>query len=157
MNLNIDLAQLDAQFEELIGIGDSPHDNGDGSTAVKAETVKEEVKSEATPTKRRRTGRLSRGGSSQSLSHGVADVEVGDDPDGSEAAAAVAGDSAQDGGEDKICIGCSRIHGVSPCLLNPGETVQWSLKDGRGCWCKDCHSVWRIVFKKRGFLNDLED
>ena len=80
LNLNIDLAQLDAQFDELIGIGASPHDNGDGSTAVKAEAVKEEVKSEATPTKRRRTGRLSRGGSSQSLSHGVADVEVGGRP-----------------------------------------------------------------------------
>ena len=148
--LDVDLELLDAQFDELIG-------NPDSATAVKAEVVKEEVKSEAnpTPTKRRRTGRLSAGSSSQSLSHGVADVVAKDDEHGGSTAAPAAGDTAH--GEDKHCIGCARKYGVSPCHIRPAETVQWSLPNGRGGWCKDCHAVWRTVFQGRGYLGDLED
>ena len=146
--MDIDLELLDAQFDELIG------EQPGSATAVKAEVVKEEVKREAnpTPTKRRRTGRLSAGSSSQSL-HGVADVVADDDHDES-AAAPAEGDTTQ--GEDKNCIGCGRIYGESPCLVMPGETVQWAFPLGRGCWCKDCHAVWRTVFQGRGWLGDLE-
>ena len=155
--LNIDVELLDEQFDELIGDAAA----AGSATAVKAEVVKQEVKSEAnnpTPTKRRRTGgRFSAGSSKESLCHGVADVVANDEElDGSEAAPA-AGDGDTAASSDKNCIGCGRIYGVSPCHVVPGETVKWGLPNGRGGWCKDCHSVWRTVFQNRGYLGDLED
>ena len=151
--LEIDLNDLDVEFDELIG--ESPGT----ATVVKAEgAVKAEVKSEADPTpkKRRRVGRFPHcgGSSSQSLGHGVADLVADDDEhDGSEAAA-VAGGTAQE--EHKVCIGCDRIKGVSRCYVRPGEKMQWGYPDGRGAWCKDCAATWRTNFEERAFMTDLE-
>ena len=48
----------------------------------------------------------------------------------------------------KVCGGCKRQCGVSPCFYNDGETVPWAYPDGRGNWCKDCYSVYRTWFQK---------
>ena len=44
------------------------------------------------------------------------------------------------------CEGCSRIRGVSPDFIVVGETVAWAHGNGRGCWCRDCHTTWRTNF-----------
>jgi hypothetical protein len=46
----------------------------------------------------------------------------------------------------KICEGCNRTLGVSPCWFVQGETVPWAMPHGRGLWCKDCHNIWRTSF-----------
>ena len=45
------------------------------------------------------------------------------------------------------CGGCSRIRGVSPCFLVPGEGCAWPRNDGRGLWCRDCSNCYRTNFE----------
>ena len=45
------------------------------------------------------------------------------------------------------CEGCSRIRGVSPDFLVVGETCAWARPDGKGCWCRECHTTWRTNFQ----------
>jgi len=52
----------------------------------------------------------------------------------------------EDGG--KACNGCSRLRG-GPCWITPGEEVVWGLPNGRGMWCRDCFTVWRLRYGGR--------
>ena len=45
------------------------------------------------------------------------------------------------------CEGCGRIRGASPDFLVIGEGCVWAHANGRGCWCRDCHTAWRTNFQ----------
>ena len=54
--------------------------------------------------------------------------------------------------EKQPCPGCQRSQGVSLDFLLAGETVTW-LGNGKGAWCKDCHTLWRTVYEKHHALS----
>ena len=45
------------------------------------------------------------------------------------------------------CEGCARVHGISPDFLVVGETCVWAHPNGKGMWCRECHTTWRTNFQ----------
>lgn len=47
---------------------------------------------------------------------------------------------------DPACLGCGRGKRSGVDFLDGSRPVAWAFPDGRGHWCKDCHSTWRTAF-----------
>ena len=45
------------------------------------------------------------------------------------------------------CEGCGRSRGVSPDFLIVGESCVWAYADGKGAWCRECHTCHRTNFQ----------
>lgn len=43
------------------------------------------------------------------------------------------------------CVGCKRDRFSGRCFLVPIAKVRWALLEHRGCWCADCHALWRTM------------
>ena len=54
------------------------------------------------------------------------------------------------------CFGCGRLRDTSPDFRNPVEKVVWLYPDGRGCWCQDCHTVFRTSYQHQHTLRLFE-
>lgn len=59
------------------------------------------------------------------------------------------------------CRGCSRVDG-GPSFVSGDAACEWAFQ-GRGSWCKDCHTCWRTCYSNLGsmalfavWLNDPE-
>ena len=72
--------------------------------------------------------------------------------------AASEGDASDLGNSGLPCPGCFRVFGVSRCWYDPDTyTVRWFMPDGRGRWCKCCHTVWGTLLKGSPSLPYLEN
>jgi hypothetical protein len=64
---------------------------------------------------------------------------------GSGAGSGLAGSGASEAAAAKRCCGCGRP-ASSPCLHSPPARLDWGLPEGRGRWCMDCFTVWRLMY-----------
>lgn len=49
-------------------------------------------------------------------------------------------------GLDPVCLGCGRGKRSGRDFADPGRPVTWAFTDGRGQWCRECHTTWRTAF-----------
>jgi hypothetical protein len=66
-------------------------------------------------------------------------------------ASALVGDATSTHGTDRNqgikCHGCTRTP-VCNDFVRAGDVVSWALPDNRGCWCKDCYTVYRTYYNR---------
>jgi hypothetical protein len=66
-------------------------------------------------------------------------------------ASALVGDATSTHGTDRNqgikCHGCTRTP-VCNDFVRAGDVVSWALPDNRGCWCKDCYTVYRTYYSR---------
>ena len=53
---------------------------------------------------------------------------------------------------DKECHGCGRSRDSGKDWLRAGQSLAWGWPDGRGNYCKDCHTTWRTVYSSEHAL-----
>ena len=56
-----------------------------------------------------------------------------------------------------VCLGCDRTRGVSPDFLVVGETCAWAQASGKGQWCRECWTCWRINYPSQTGLAYFSD
>lgn len=72
-----------------------------------------------------------------------------------------AGDDSQDmilesdagatGSGDEVleCVGCQRSNATDGNFMLQGGEIEFTYSSKVGSWCKDCHTVWRLLYKSR--------
>lgn len=117
-----------------------------------AKKVKEEPVGDATPgggSKRRGSSLgLGGGGASSRITpkKKKAKAELADNVGGvdlCESEAEVVGEGIYE------CMGCARSNAVHSSYMLPGGEVEFFYASGRFCFCKECYTVWRLMYKGR--------
>ena len=47
------------------------------------------------------------------------------------------------------CSGCFRSFAKDCSFMMAGAEVEFLYSSKQACWCKDCHTVWRLLYKAR--------
>ena len=150
-----------AQDDEMVDMGDIIWDNSGGAEGVspeaadvKAEGVKRPLqKAEGGPDapKRRRLVVSPNPKSSSAADDPFENSEVVLFSPGQVKKEVKREGEGFDDGKAKLCHGCAREKGVSPCYLTADGIVTW-YTGGKGAWCRDCHNVWRTCYQSEHHL-----
>ena len=137
------LAELDL---EMVGVGALPvTPKRDSLSNISSPALKRKNSGRISSAKKRRTSPLVPTCSAVKMEQ--EELEAGEDHD-------QPGDDDNDepsddeGDEEKDCFGCARTI-ESPCWVNEEDKVVWALKGGRGRWCRECFTAWRLHFLPR--------